>query len=263
MNSNKKILALDFDGVICDGLAEYFATTKKAYNLIWKSEQKLDLEKFREQFYRLRPVIETGWEMPVLLFALTLEIPEQEISNNWSKILTEIINKYNINPSIIAQIVDQVRDNWIKNDLQQWLLLHRIYPEIKQQLTSIINQNISTYIISTKEGRFIKEILQQAVINIPESNIFGKECKRPKYETISLILKKNNVQPENLIFIEDRIEPLEKIHQISELKKIQLYLATWGYNTEKTRQKAKISGYIQLLNLPDPLPLISNSGAPL
>ena len=30
------IIALDFDGVICDGLVEYFATTKKAYEQIWQ-----------------------------------------------------------------------------------------------------------------------------------------------------------------------------------------------------------------------------------
>ena len=34
-----QILASDFDGVICDGLIEYFASTERAYQKIWTQEQ--------------------------------------------------------------------------------------------------------------------------------------------------------------------------------------------------------------------------------
>ena len=70
------ILALDFDGVICDGLIEYFATTKQTYERLWLQDRNLD--ELAQSFYKLRPVIETGWEMPILLRALVLGVSEAE-----------------------------------------------------------------------------------------------------------------------------------------------------------------------------------------
>ncbi len=251
MNINKqtKILAIDFDGVICDGLAEYFETTKKTYQQIWKTNNQINLEDFRNQFYHLRPVIETGWEMPILLRALILQTPEKNILENWSQIVENIIKSDNLERKEIAVKLDTVRDNWIKTDLNNWLKLHRFYPNISQGIQKIINQNIKIYIVSTKEGRFIEKILKQENITLPKNQIIGKESQRSKQETLKIILQENREKPENMSFIEDRIEPLLKVHQESELQGVKLYLASWGYNTEKTRKKAQEIGYINLLNL--------------
>ncbi|XTZ20952.1 MAG: HAD family hydrolase, partial [cyanobacterium endosymbiont of Rhopalodia fuxianensis] len=35
ISTEPQILALDFDGVICNGLLEYFQTTKSTYTQIW------------------------------------------------------------------------------------------------------------------------------------------------------------------------------------------------------------------------------------
>lgn len=249
MNTNKKILALDFDGVICDGLLEYFETSKRTYQEIWHSENSAQIEQFREQFYRLRPVVETGWEMPLLLRCLSLGISEQSIFENWHLIVENTVKTENLDPKLLGKKVDQVRDNWIKTDVNNWLSLHRLYPGIKAKINQLINQNMTIYIVSTKEGRFIKEILQQEAIIIPENQIIGKECQRKKHETLRLILKDNNTNPENMSFIEDRIEPLERVHQEADLKGINLSLADWGYNTKVTQLRAKNLGFINLLTL--------------
>jgi len=70
-----QILALDFDGVICDGLIEYFQTAWRTYCQIWKPSLPTP-PAGAASFYQLRPVIETGWEMPVLIRALVLGITE-------------------------------------------------------------------------------------------------------------------------------------------------------------------------------------------
>ena len=46
-----KILALDFDGVICDGILEYFQTTKRTYKTLWKIGDRDRLDQFADQFY--------------------------------------------------------------------------------------------------------------------------------------------------------------------------------------------------------------------
>ena len=64
-NNYPTILALDFDGVICDGLIEYFQTAWRTYCQIWKPVETVPDPDLALSFYRVRPAIETGWEMPL------------------------------------------------------------------------------------------------------------------------------------------------------------------------------------------------------
>jgi hypothetical protein len=147
-----QILALDFDGVICDGILEYFQTTKRTYETLWKIGDRDRLDLFAEQFYRLRPVIETGWEMPILLRALVLEIPDQKIMDNWPAILKNLLESDQLNKSLIIQNFDRVRDEWITQDLNSWLGLHRFYPGIIERLQQILNSSTKLSISSAAAG---------------------------------------------------------------------------------------------------------------
>ncbi len=95
-----KIHALDFDGVICDGLIEYFASTKRAYQQI-RSEEIDDC--LAPNFYKLRPVIETGWEMPILLRALALEIDEAKILADWKGISLQLLESEGLKKQSVVQ----------------------------------------------------------------------------------------------------------------------------------------------------------------
>ena len=95
------LLALDFDGVVCDGLIEYFASTKRAYEQIWSAEAE---DSWAEIFYRLRPVIETGWEMPILLRALVLGKSETEIVKNFRAITKQITERENLSKQAVVEI---------------------------------------------------------------------------------------------------------------------------------------------------------------
>ena len=91
------ILALDFDGVVCDGLIEYFETAWRTYCQIWSPSSYTPSAEIAASFYRLRPVIETGWEMPILIKALVEGISEQEILQQWGEISQSIVAKRQIN----------------------------------------------------------------------------------------------------------------------------------------------------------------------
>jgi len=241
-----KILALDFDGVICNGLREYFQSSQKSYQKMWSDfpDQKL-----AEKFYQLRPVIEHGWEMPVLLRALILEYSDQDILNNWSEICDQIVKIEGLNPQKIAQELDQVRDQWINSDLEVWLSLQTPYQGIIETLKNIIDSSPLLYIISTKEGRFIHQFLGRYNISLSQNYIIGKECKLPKYETIRLIIEKEKVNPAEIWFIEDRLNTLNLMAKQADLKNVQLFLADWGYNTEQMRNLTKYHDRIKLLSL--------------
>jgi phosphoglycolate phosphatase-like HAD superfamily hydrolase len=240
------ILALDFDGVICDGLIEYFATTQRTYEQLWHQDR--NLEELAQNFYKLRPVIETGWEMPVLLRSLVLGVSEAEIFSNWSAIADNIVRAEKLDRMTVSQKLDRVRDNWIQEDLAGWLSLHRFYPGIIDRLQQIINSPIQLYIVTTKEGRFVEQLLQQQAIELPAAQIIGKEVKRPKYETLRIL--KNEASSNNIIwFVEDRLSALQQVRQQADLQDVTVFLADWGYNIEVDRQRAQAEEGINLLSL--------------
>jgi phosphoglycolate phosphatase-like HAD superfamily hydrolase len=240
------ILAFDFDGVICDGLIEYFATTKRTYEQLWLQDRNLD--ELAPSFYKLRPAIETGWEMPILLRALVLGVSEDDIINNWTAIANNIVKAEKLESIAVARKLDRIRDNWIQEDLPGWLALHRFYPGIIDRLQQIIKSPSELYIISTKEGRFIRQLLQDGGIELTTAQIIGKESLRPKYETIRML--KNSASNNPVIwFIEDRLPALQQVAQQPDLQDVKLFLADWGYNFPRERQMAAENGKIQLLSL--------------
>lgn len=241
------LIAFDFDGVICDGLIEYFETAWQAYCQLFQPEKTTPPDGLAERFYPLRPVIETGWEMPVLVAALVQGAKDQQIIEAWPEMALPYLEAANLTKTQSVQTLDGVRDQKIQSDLQSWLDLHRFYPGIIERLSELLSGDIPIYIVSTKEGRFIQALLSQSGIDFPTDRIFGKEVKRPKYETLRLLKEKHSV--ENIWFVEDRLPALSAVAKQDDLAKVQLFLADWGYNLEGDRTTARQDDRIHLLSL--------------
>ena len=249
MENSPSILALDFDGVICDGLIEYFQVAWRAYCGVWLAESKIPPDGLAETFYPLRAVIETGWEMPVLIKALIEGIPDEEIYQGWHNISKQILEKDNLKSQDIAKKLDGIRDEWINNDLDGWLSLNRFYPGTIEKIRSIASSSVELYIITTKEGRFVKQLLQIWGVELNSELIFGKEVKRPKYEIIRELIRKHNTSPGNVWFVEDRLKTLQVVKKLPDLQDVKLFLASWGYNTASEREAAKNDERIKLISL--------------
>ncbi|MBD2130972.1 HAD family hydrolase [Sphaerospermopsis sp. FACHB-1094] len=245
------ILALDFDGVICDGLIEYFEVAWRTYCQIWSSSKKTSSENLAQRFYRLRPVIETGWEMPVLIKALINGFTDEEILQDWLKITPAILTADHLEAKEIMKKLDGLRDEWIATDLEGWLSLHKFYPGVIERLKLTLASGVQLFIVTTKEGRFVKQLLQQEGVNLPDTAIFGKEVKRPKYETLRELISQEKINYENLWFVEDRLKTLELVKQQSDLKDVQLFLADWGYNTQPEREAGQNDSRIRVISLSD------------
>ena len=243
------VLAFDFDGVICDGLIEYFQTAWRAYTQLFPDAQAAPPADLAEQFYPLRPVIETGWEMPILLRALINHVDRADILADWPAIASQILTQNHLTSTQAATAVDGVRDTWIKTDLGHWLAQHRFYPGILERLQTIQNSDCHLVIISTKEGRFISELLAQQGLNLTPAQIIGKEIKQPKYQTLRQIRQAKGDNAVTLWFIEDRIKALQAVAEQVDLADVQLFLADWGYNLERDRNLAQSDSRLHLLSL--------------
>ncbi|MBF2077581.1 MAG: HAD family hydrolase [Synechococcales cyanobacterium T60_A2020_003] len=244
------VLALDFDGVICDGLIEYFQTAWRAYCNVWKPDNPTPPVDLAERFYALRPVVESGWEMPLVLRSLLLGTPDADILDHWSALTQPLLDAENLDKTQLAHQVDGVRDEWISHDLDHWLAQHRFYPGVIERLQQWqLDQNVELTIITTKEGRFVQKLLHQQGVVLTPDQIFGKEVKQPKAVTLRSRLHQDPGHPPTIWFIEDRLKTLQQVSTVPELDSVALFLADWGYNTVRDRDSAQNDPRIHLLSL--------------
>ena len=236
-----RLMALDFDGVICNGLREYFQTSWRVYSQLWDVPHRVPSGKLAETFYRLRPVVETGWEMPLVLHALESGLSEADILRDWSNLATGLLQKSNMDAKSIGAMVDRTRDQWIVEDFADWLSYQTFYPGMIEFLKSCDR----VVIISTKEGRFIRALLQPCGIELQDDQLYGKERQQPKHE----ILRALKPDYSHITFIEDRFKTLQTVAKQPDLDDIDLLLADWGYNLESEREAARKSDRIQLVSL--------------
>jgi phosphoglycolate phosphatase-like HAD superfamily hydrolase len=243
------ILALDFDGVICDGMIEYFEVAWRTYCQVWLPEVTTPSNDLASKFYRTRPVIETGWEMPFLVKALVKGISEEQILLQWGEIVQDILQEDRLKPLEIGSKLDKLRDDWITTDLENWLSLHKFYAGVPDKLKALISSDLQLYIVTTKEGRFVQRLLKQQGVDISKEAIFGKDVKRPKYEILRELIASSKISPADLWFVEDRLKTLQLVKQQPDLEEVKLFLADWGYNTPLEKVSAKNDPRIYLLSL--------------
>jgi hypothetical protein len=246
-----EILALDFDGVCCDGLHEYFETSRHVHARVWSAEPMPAPDLF-EAFSALRPVILSGWEMPVLVRAIAQGVPHAVILHGWDSVRDTITRAdprgVGLTP-LLGHTLDTVRREWIARDLDGWLALHAPYTTL-EQLRRLVDEPARAVLVTTKEGEFARLILDRW--RVPFADIQGKETGVHKCENLRELIAAwvaaHGRRP-RLAFVEDRLETLQHVTTHPDLNDVALYLARWGYNTEAARAFARADARIRLLTL--------------
>ena len=230
------IYALDFDGVICDSAIETSITGWKAAKKIWWDIPKtLPPKKFIADFRQIRPFLETGYEAILIMRLLEQGISTHFLCDNYTALLKQLIHSENLNISNLKKLFGTTRDYWIKDNLQEWLQMNPFFDRIHQAIKKIENNH--WYIITTKQERFVKQILQANNIQLKDKCIYGMERQMSKAETLYELTKKHPYQ--EIVFIEDRLPTLVNINTYQQLQAIKLQLASWGYNTPADRKNAQ------------------------
>lgn len=245
------LLALDFDGVICDGLPEYFHSAWVTHQYLWPGgsgqgdRPPQPTDSLERAFGRLRPVVETGWEMPLVIEALLQGIPEADLLADWIPQRDRLVQTLGLDPRSVGETLDGLRDEQIRTQPQAWLALHRFYPGVVAQLQAWQNQGLPLAIITTKEGRFVKELLASAGLQWPDDRLWGKETQTPKAQVLEQLSQDlhQGATGAELWFIEDRLPTLQKVLQHHQTQPypvaLGLFLADWGYNTPRDRSQVR------------------------
>jgi hypothetical protein len=246
------ILALDFDGVLCDGMREYFETTRRTYMKVWPTDPVPGEDLF-PAFRTLRPVIMTGWEMPIMLRAIVHGHHITAVLQGWEKVRDALVNDGPLRGTALvralAHTLDEVRREWITADPRDWLERNVPYCSL-DEVRRLVAEPERTVLVTTKEGKFARRILDHW--NVPLADIQGKEAGTHKCDNLrGLIAHYTEVygRRPRLWFVEDRLETLQHVTTHADLTDVGLFLAAWGYNTAETRATVQGDGRIRLLAL--------------
>ncbi len=237
------IYALDFDGVICDSAIETAITGWKVASQLWSDMAgTVPTEQHIDQFRQLRPILETGYESILFMRLLQQGESVESIKNNIATFLQELSG----DTEALKKLFGQIRDQWIKQARAEWLEMNPLFGGVADKL-EVLN-GMPWYVITTKQERFVEEILKVNQIDLARENIFGLDAKMSKEAVLLSLQKKYGDTP--LCFVEDRVKTLFNVQDNPELTSVKLQLAAWGYNTDEDKALAKSKG-IPLVSLAD------------
>jgi phosphoglycolate phosphatase-like HAD superfamily hydrolase len=216
------LLVCDFDGVLVNGMAEYwFSARRAALDL----DATLPLpETLPDSFRRLRPLIHKGWEMVVV--AAELARPNFELQpwlEAYSDQLPDALARRGWTADLLQARLEQVRQQAIASDPQGWLGLQHFYPGVPERLRRLADEGASWAVLTTKGGAFARELLASA--GLEPWALYGHE-QGSKPDVLARLLRD---QQRPIWFIEDRRLTLEQVRRQSGLADVRCFLASWGY----------------------------------
>jgi phosphoglycolate phosphatase-like HAD superfamily hydrolase len=243
--SKPLLYALDFDGVLCDSALETCITAwKTARSHLWPKMPEHIPAEVIEQFKYVRPALETGYESILIVRLLFEGLSADTLLSDFHHRIKGLIKRDRLDTEKLKQRFGATRDEWLKRDLAEWLKMNPLFPGVQTKLASINSDHC--FIVTTKQERFVEQILSANKIPFPKEQIFGLDRKLSKQQVLRQLQDKYPGHP--FVFLEDRLPTLISVMNDRDLTNIQLVLANWGYNTTKDKQQAAVH-QIKQINL--------------
>ncbi len=246
--SEPALLALDFDGVICDSVHESALAAWEAFRTLWPEAGERPPEGYAAAYGRLRPALETGWENYVLVRLIVDRVDEQDVLERFHWHCDDTLRRHGLRREALVDGFGRARDDWRDRDPQAWLESQPLFPGVADMLREQLARERPLYVISTKQSRFIEQILAHHGIALPAGRLLGLESG-PKTDSLVRIAHEHALAPADVWFVEDRLGTLERAAAIDALAGLGLFLADWGYNTSEERERAGSMPGIDVIDL--------------
>ncbi|MBO7741093.1 MAG: HAD family hydrolase [Victivallales bacterium] len=244
-----KLIALDFDGVICNSAPENAAVGWRICRRLWKDTfpQREITPADVERFCRIRPFLETGFQGPLMTWMLNTGRSEEECGPGFTACQEEMLKACGYTRQELKAALGTERDSWLAAEPEVWFDYNHLYPEAAEILTAALQDRESRVIIlTTKEDRFVKAIFRRWNVPFPEENVYGLERIRTKEETLLQLMAECGA--DDVRFIEDRVETLIRFQSVPGLEKVKLYLADWGYLTPPQLETGRANPGIKVVS---------------
>ncbi|MFN9547027.1 MAG: HAD family hydrolase [Cyanobacteriota bacterium] len=227
------LLVFDFDGVLVDGMAEYWWSARRAALRLEREAgapfPPLVLpEEAPPAFARLRPLIHKGWEMVLMAAELGRADTEVEfLLNAYPRAIVGARARWGWSPEAVQEVLEAVRREALASDRPAWLARHRFYPGVTERLRRLEGEGAAWIVLTTKGGAFTKELLDAAGLH--PAALYGHEAGDKPEVLLRLLRPASGPEPGALWFVEDRRPTLERVRQTPGLAAVRCLLASWGY----------------------------------
>lgn len=215
------LLVFDFDGVLVDGMPEYWWAARSAALQLAPGLQLPELAP--AAFAQLRPLIHQGWEM--VLMAAELGRPDLNLDvllADYAAALPVALARWGWQADLLQRQLEAVRAAALVSDPEAWLARHRLYPGVRQRLQRLAEEGAPWAVLTTKGGAFAARLL--AAAGLEPAALYGHE-QGSKPEVLARLLA--GQRP--LWFVEDRRPTLETVVADPRLTAVRCFLVSWGY----------------------------------
>ena len=219
------LLVFDFDGVLVDGMPEYWWAARSA---VLRLQPGLQLpQQAPDGFVRLRPSIHKGWEMVLVAAELSAGGgPDQAgaliEADDYGAALEPALRRWGWRPGPLQAVLEEVRAEALRLDAAAWLARHRFYPGVEDRLRRLAAEGAEWGVLTTKGGAFAAEIL--AAAGLTPRFVHGHE-QGSKPEVLQRLQNGSRA----LWFLEDRRPTLEIVRATPALESVRCFLVSWGY----------------------------------
>ena len=248
-----QILALDFDGVICDSAGECLFTSYSYYAPIAGLAPISGLDEIpeavREKFYRMRPFIRDGKDYMLILYFITHGIPievQEDFDQHSSDHLEQVCQEVEAaDAKELEELFQRKRRDIRARDEPAWLGLNPLYQELEEGLLTCQDQFDRIYVTTSKPTDAVVQILAHHRIPLSEDHIYGYDKvkkEQGKNGHLNKVHQLTGAPFEEIHLVDDQLSHLKAAQQLG----ANCYHASWGYTTKQQGQEADAVGIASL-----------------
>ena len=224
------ILALDFDGVVWDSVDECFATAVTTYKNLFHE----DCSGLEAPFRKGRWLVRGGWD-----FMTVLNMARENPDRDWDAVAKDYFSgRRDQEPhgkEFEAEFY-RVRAEQQHDSPSAWAASQKPYEGFVAQLPALREAFREVVLTTTKDEKSAHMLLATAGIKM---SVWGREHGTQKGAQITDLCSQRSLAPNKVVFIDDLMDNLEQVSPTG----AHGFLAGWGYNTERERERARSAGY--------------------
>ena len=236
-----KLLALDFDGVICDSASEAFVVAVRTFAEVFPehplgpaAEQSAEL---LAGFIEHMPLGNRAEDYAVVLAAIAREVPlPDQAAYDAFRARAEPVRLRAFHKRFY-----RVRAAWAEADPAGWLARMAPYPgfcELLHRRASEVRLAIAT---AKDRGSVRKLLAAYAVADLfPEGFVLDKDAGEQKRDHVAKLAALAGCAPAEVTFVDDKLNHLEDVAALG----ARCVLAAWGYNGPRERRSAEARGFL-------------------
>ncbi|MBW2984546.1 hypothetical protein KY361_05495 [Candidatus Woesearchaeota archaeon] len=243
-----KVLALDFDGVISNSIWDCFFT---AYNVYLKFNpetkllggRQLTFENFngvkaenrviRDKFRNLASFAAGGKYFVVVFYIIDRD--EEVRSQLEFDVFCSGLGDTALNSFQDEFYVERKRLQSI--DMEKWYELTPPFFEVVPQFKKLIDRD-NAFIVTNRDKESALMLLKRFGLTVDENKIIHKDFGLNKAEKLIKLSEKMNIGKQDIILVDDLLKHAMGVKEAE----FRVFIATWGYSTEKQQSFAEQNG---------------------